>query len=86
MVINTKGQVLFVGLMIGIATFMLAMIFINPLADVITESRGVDQLDCGNSSISDGKKATCLMVDLMLPMFIATVIGLGGAFITAKFV
>ena len=36
--------------------------------------------------ISDGKKATCLIVDLILPYFIAVVIAIAGAFIGAKFV
>jgi len=83
---SKRGQVFLVGLMLGIATFLLAMIFIDPLTDVITESRSASQLDCSNSSISDGKKMTCLTVDLFLPIFIATVVGLAGAFITAKFV
>lgn len=85
MAMNNKGQVFLIGLMLGIATFMLAMIFIDPLIAVIDESRGTDQLDCLNSSISDGKKATCLIVDLTLPIFIAVVVGLAGAYITAKF-
>ncbi|GAG89185.1 unnamed protein product [marine sediment metagenome] len=83
---NNNGQVFLVGLMLGIAAFMLAMVFINPITDVITEARAADQLDCSNSSITDGKKMTCLMVDLILPIFIGICIGLAGAYVTAKFV
>jgi hypothetical protein len=86
MVMNNKGQVFLVGLMLGIVGFMCAMVFINPLTDVIDEARAVGQLDCTNSSISDGKKATCLLVDITLPAFIGVVIGLAGAYVTAKFV
>ena len=86
MVLSRKGQVALVALMIGVMVFVLAMIFIDPIKDVITESRGVTQLDCANASISDGTKATCLVVDLILPYFIVIVIAVGGAYITAKFV
>jgi len=83
---NKKGQAALVGLMIGIAIFMLAMIFIAPLADVITEVRGTSQLDCSNTTISDGEKMTCLVVDLFLPYFIAIVIAVGGAYMSARFI
>jgi len=75
-----------VGLMLGIFIFMLAMVFIDPITDVITEVRGTDQLNCSNTTISDGQKATCLIVDLILPYFIAIVLAVGGGAIGAKFV
>ena len=84
MVLNKKGQTAMIGLMIGIMVFMLAMVFIDPLSDVITESRASDQLDCSNSSVSDGKKMTCLMVDLLLPYFIGIVIAIAGGYLGAK--
>ncbi len=83
---NNTGQAALVGLMIGVFVFMLAMAFINPLADVISEVRGTSQLDCENSSISDGQKATCLVSDLILPYFIVAVLAVGGAWISAKLV
>ncbi|MAH44553.1 hypothetical protein CMI37_01915 [Candidatus Pacearchaeota archaeon] len=85
MVMNNKGQVALIGLMVGIMIFMMAMIFIDPISDVITETRNNTQLDCSNSSITDGKKATCLIVDLILPYFIAVVIAVAGAYISARF-
>lgn len=85
MVMNNKAQVALIGLMVGIMIFMMAMIFIDPISDVITETRNNTQLDCSNSSITDGKKATCLIVDLILPYFIAVVIAVAGAYISARF-
>jgi hypothetical protein len=85
MVMNNKGQVALIGLMVGIMIFMMAMIFIDPISDVITETRNNTQLDCSNSSITDGQKATCLIVDLILPYFIAVVIAVAGAYISARF-
>jgi len=81
-----KGQTAIVGLMIGVFIFMLAMAFIDPISDVITEVRNKSQLDCSNSSISDGHKLTCLLVDLMLPYFIATVIAVAGGWIGARLI
>lgn len=83
---NKKGQAALVGLAIGIFIFMLAMVFIDPMRDVITETRSADQLDCDNSSISDGTKSTCLIVDIILPYFIISVLALAGAWISARIV
>ena len=84
MVLNKKGQTAMLGLMIGVFVFMLAMVFIDPLSDVISESRAAGQLDCANVSISDGMKLTCLMVDLILPYFIGVVIAIAGGYLGAK--
>jgi len=86
MVMNNKGQVFAVGLMLGILGFMVAMVFISPLTEVIVEARDTDQLNCTSTTITDGRKATCLLVDLILPAFIGIVLALAGAYITAKFV
>jgi hypothetical protein len=86
MVMNKGAQVALISLMVGVMVFMLAMVFIDPLSDVIEETRNNTQLDCSNSSISDGKKATCLIVDLILPYFIAIIIAIAGALISARFV
>lgn len=83
---NKKSQTALVGLMIGIFIFMMAMVFIDPLSDVITEARDNSQLDCSNSSISDGKKMTCLMVDLILPYFIGVILAVAGGWIGAKII
>ena len=83
---NKKGQAALVGVMIGIFVFMLAMVFINPIKAVIDTTRATDQLDCNNASISDGNKMTCLIVDLIMPYFIAVVIAIAGAWIGAKFI
>ena len=83
---NRRGQAALVGLMIGIMVFTLAMIFIDPIGDVIDVTRGADQLDCSNSTISDGNKATCLIVDLIMPYFIVIIIAVAGGWISARFV
>jgi len=83
---NKKGQAALVGLMIGVMVFMLAMIFIAPIGDVIDEVRGGSQLDCDNATISDGHKGTCLIVDLIMPYFIAIILAVAGGWISARFI
>jgi hypothetical protein len=84
MVLNNSGQVAFVGLMVGVFIFLLAIGLIEPISDVITEARNGSRLDCDNSSISDGKKLTCLAVDLILPYFIIILIAIAGGWITMR--
>lgn len=84
MVLNKKSQTVFVGVMIAIMVFITAIVLINPLKDVITTGRNVDNLDCGNESITVGTRATCILVDLWLFYFVGTTIAGGIAFITAK--
>ena len=86
MVRSKKGQAAVLGLMIGISIFMCAMIFIQPLKDTIGVARNAANLDCTNTSISDGQKGTCLIVDLLMPYFIGATLALAGAWITVKLV
>ena len=74
------------GIMLAIFFFMVAFIFIAPLSDVIDETRQTSELDCSNSTISDGKKATCLMVDIYLPYFIGVVLAISIGVLTARFI
>ena len=83
---NRRGQVFLVGIILGILGFMAAMSFIDPITDVIGEARDTDQLNCSSTTITDGRKATCLLVDLTLPAFIGICMGVAGALITAKFI
>lgn len=83
---DKRGQAALVGVMIGIFVFMLAMVFINPIKAVIDDTRAVSKLDCENGSISDGAKMTCLIVDLIMPYFIAVIIAIAGAWVGAKFI
>ena len=86
MVMNNKGQTALVGLMVGVFIFMLALSFINPIKDVVTEVRAADQLNCSSTTITDGQKTTCLVVDLILPYFICIILAMAGGALGAKWV
>ena len=81
---NKLGQVSLLSLAMGVFFFFLALTFANPLKEVINSTRGASQLDCTNSSISDGTKMTCLFTDIVLPYFIATILGFAGYIMTAR--
>jgi len=83
---NNHGQVALIGLMVALFIFLLGMSLINPLRDVIDETRTADQMDCNNASISDGQKLACLAIDVTLPYFIVVVLALAGAWMTTKII
>lgn len=78
---NKKGQAIVITFLVGIFLLITSIILIDPMKDIIQNARTPTQLDCGNESISTGTAATCLVVDLTLPYFIAMaiVLGFGGA-------
>lgn len=78
---NKKGSA-FLGVILAVAIFMFGSQFIPPVADTVLSTRV--GLDCTNvAGITDGTKATCLVVDLGVPYFILTLISIaGGALLT----
>lgn len=84
MVMNKKGQAVMVGIMIAIMVFIVAVVFIEPLQDVIVLGRDATHLDCTNTSISTGQKGTCILVDLYLPYFFGACIFGGVAYILMR--
>ena len=83
-----KSQAILVGAMLGLLAFLTVVQFITPIKDAIIDARDTNSLDCGNSSISTGVKATCVIVDWTLPGFVGmvvfTAIGIAGGAIFKK--
>ena len=84
MVLNNRGQAMFVSLMLGVIFFIMGLALASPLNSVVSES--LLQLNCTtnyltNSSIDNQTKAICTQIDMFLPLFIGTLFGLGGALI-----
>lgn len=67
-----------------IVFFLIGMVVVNLIKPSITDARSPNNLDCGNSSISDGNKLTCLAVDSVVPYFIILVCSAGLSIITDK--
>lgn len=66
----------FFGMMVGLMLWIGFTQMLGPATDAAADARSVQQLDCDNSSISIGTKATCVVVDF-------GVFGWSGAVITA---
>lgn len=78
---NKKGGVM-MGVIVALMIYIVGVLFIPFLADDVTTTRA--DLDCTNSSITDGTKINCLTVDILIPyviwFFISAALGyLAGA-------
>ena len=81
---NKKGVagMIFFGMMISVMIWITFTQLLGPIQDSLEDARSVQQLDCANSSISIGTKATCVIVDYTLfgwaGAVIAAIIGAAG--------
>ena len=88
---NDKGSTMFYGIMLGFVIIIVALALAPAVSEFNTIARNVTTgdaygLDCSNSSISNFDKATCTAIDINLFYFIATIIFIGGAAVTAKII
>ena len=87
---NDRGSFVIYGLMIGMVIMILALALAPAISQFTTGAMNETDgdrvgLDCNNTSISNFDKATCVATDLTLFYFIAFLIFLAGAVVTAKF-
>lgn len=73
---NKRGGTLYLGLLFAIVFFMIGMWMLPFMKDGATSAR--TNLDCTNSSISDGAKVTCLFVGVGVPYFIVVILTVAG--------
>ena len=78
-----KGEIGF-AVVTFIFFFLIGMVVVNLIKPDVSLARNAANLDCGNASISDGNKLTCLAVDLTIPYFIVIVCSAGLSIITDK--
>jgi len=93
--INNKGQVIFVTIMLAIIVIILVMALASPLKEFIVNARNDTDgeqlgLGCGNATrmgnVTTGifDQGTCLLIDLYLPYFIGFLLAFTGSIIGAK--
>jgi len=85
---NSKGQTVFLSIVIGSFLFVSGMVLLNFIDETLWndgEDSLINELDCDNSDISDGTKLTCLIGEAVVPFFILSVISAAGGIITARF-
>jgi len=90
-VLNRRGQTVFVAAMIAIVFIVLALAFAPAMKQFGDNARNVSSdtqvgLDCSNSSISNYDKASCNAVDLFNPYFMGFLVFGAGAIIAARIV
>ena len=82
---NKKGQAI-LPIISAIMIFIVGMLVVNLIKPEITTARSSTNLDCGNTSISDGQMMTCLAVDATIPYYIIIMLSAAGGLITARFI
>jgi hypothetical protein len=82
MVMNNKGQAVFVALMIGIVVIVLVLAFAFPVKEATTNARA--DMNCSDTTISNFDKAGCLASDLTLFYIIAGGLAIAGIVIGSR--
>lgn len=75
---NKKGS-LFLGLSVFLLIYVFGILILPFFTDDVVTTR--NQLDCSNSSISDGTKLMCLETDIFIPYFILFIISAAGGYL-----
>jgi len=84
---NKRGSVVVFGLMLGMVVIILALALAPAVAEFTNNARAtVTGMNCAyTNNISTFVRAACVATDMSLFYFIAFLIFLGGAVVTAKF-
>ena len=81
MIKGKKGNIFF-GISVFFLVYVFGVLFIPFIADDITTTR--QELDCTNSSITDGAKLNCLLTDVLMPYFILFFISASAGFLIGR--
>ena len=88
---NNKAQSsgipnLLLAFMVAGFLFLIGMGIINIIKPEVTNARSSGNLDCSSSTISDGTKVTCLLIDIVVPYVFVIIFAAAGGIITARFI
>lgn len=83
---NKAGQTIGFAVLWAVIIFMVGILILPFIGDEVTRATGTDQLDCNNSTISDGTKLTCLEVDIIIPYFLIMIISIVGSLAITRFI
>lgn len=89
--INSKGSVMIFSIMLGLVVIILALALAPAGKEIISSAMNVSTsdtigLDCGNDSISNFDKATCIITDFSLFYFFGGLILIAGLIITGRII
>jgi len=78
---NKSGQVMIYGIMVFLLVFIVAVVITEPMVEFVNIGRDADHLDCENTTISTGQRLTCIIIDIQVPYFIATILASAAGFL-----
>jgi len=84
MVMNNKGQMMILKIMLAIVVLIMAIIFVIPVKESIDTNTNVTDFNCSSSDLSTGNKAACVVVDMLLFYILGAAISVSMAFIAGK--
>lgn len=71
------------GIITAIMVFVVVVLLITPLKDLIIMARDASHLNCTSGTISIGAKLSCIVIDIWLFYFVATVVAVAITYIFA---
>jgi hypothetical protein len=77
---NKKGSVILV-VLIAIVFFIFGMLIFNLIKPDVTRVRSAAELNCTGIPDTAGDRATCLVVDGIIPYFIILIVAVAGGYI-----
>lgn len=85
MVMNRKGQMLILKLMIAIIIFAIVLAMSKPVKDVVVDvTNSTTGLNCTSASVTTENKAACIVTDFLLFYLIGAAISVGMAYIAGR--
>jgi hypothetical protein len=81
-VLNSRGQVAFVGIMIGLLIIITAIALSGSLKDVVAQ--GYTNMTCSYTNLTPAQTGTCIILDWTFPGFIGLCILVGISYVTMK--
>ena len=84
MVMNKRGQVLILKIMLAVVMLIFAIGFSGPIRENIENVVNTTNMNCSSNSLSYSMNATCTVVEFMLFYLIGGLISVGMAFIAGS--
>lgn len=84
MVMNNKGQIMILKIMLAVVFLIFAMIFIIPVKEAVQSNTNTTSLNCTSSALSYSEVATCNVLDISWFYFIGSILVGGLGFITGN--
>jgi len=82
---NKRGVTIIFGIMMFLFAVLIALAIVSPLKEITDDMRDSTHLNCDADNITTGVAISCITIDLLLPLFIATILGVGVVWITSRF-